>query len=103
MLDTTTAAGAAAQQPAEAAALTPAQLAAQDKIEKGQYVEMLRDCLPTLRAEVRAAEFLLAEMTGDRRVNQLKKTFLKGAGKITGGIPPMTEVALQLIASQRKR
>lgn len=107
MLDTTTAAGAAAQYPEIAngeaeVKFTPEQIKAQHKIHKGQYVDMLRENLPTLRSELRAAEYLLAEMTNDRRVNQLKKTFLKGASKVTGGIPPMTEVALRLIASKPK-
>jgi hypothetical protein len=78
--------------------LTPGQLAAQAVIDKGDYATMLKSCLPTLRADLYAAEFMLAEMARSRDVQQRKKKFLKAAGKITGGIPPMTETALRVIA-----
>ena len=81
-------------------ATTPEQ--AQDTIEKGDYVAMLRKCLPTLKAEHAAGAYMLAELTKQGDVQAMKKQFMNAARKITGGIPPMTEVALQLIASQRK-
>lgn len=89
--------------PTAAPELTKAQQEAQDTIERGDYVAMLRKCLPTLKAEHAAGAFLLAEMTKQGDVQAMKKQFMNAARKITGGMPPMTEVALQLIASQRQK
>lgn len=89
MLDTTAA--------PTAPVLTPAQQAAQDVIERQDYITMLADCLPTLKAEHYAARYLMGEMTSAGDVQVLKKQFLKAAKRVTGGLPPFTEVALQLI------
>lgn len=101
MLDQT-AAPAAPAPAAPASALTPQQAAAQAIIDKQDYLTMLRTCLPTLKAEHYAASFLMAEMTHAGDVQVQKRRFLKAAKRIVGGLPPFTEVALQLIASQGK-
>lgn len=88
-------------QPA-APVLTPEQQKAQDVIDANDYQAMLRNCLPTLRSELCAAEFMLAELTKSRDVQVRKRKFLKAAGKITGGIPPMTETALQVVAHSQR-
>jgi hypothetical protein len=100
MLDQT-AAPAASEAPA-APALTPGQAAAQAIIDKQDYLTMLRTCLPTLKAEHLAGQFLMAEMTKAGDVQVKKRQFIKAAKRIVGGLPPFTEVALQLIASQGK-
>jgi len=86
----------------EQVALTPEQQKAQDVIDRGDYQSMLRNCLPTLRAEVLAAEFMLSELTKSRDVQLRKKKFMKAAGKITGGLPPMTETALRVVANSAR-
>jgi hypothetical protein len=86
-----------------ALALTPAQKEAQDIIDKQDYIAMLTSCLPTLKAEHYAGRFLMAEMTKAGDVQVIKKQFLKAAKRVTGGLPPFTEVALQLIANQAKK
>jgi hypothetical protein len=87
---------------APAPALTAEQQKAQDTIERHDYLAMLRSCLPTLRAEVLAAEFMEAELTRSRDVQVKKRRFLKAAGKITGGLPPMTDAALSVIRMSPK-
>ena len=82
--------------------LTPAQQHAQDVIDRNDYTKMLRDCLPTLRSEVLAAEFMLAELTGSRDVQVKKRKFMKAAGRIVGGLPPMTESALNVVRYSQK-
>lgn len=86
----------------EQAPLSPEQQAAQAVIDRGDYVKMLRECLPTLRAEVYAAEFMMAELTGSRDVQTRKRKFLKAAGRIVGGLPPMTDSALTVIRMSPK-
>lgn len=80
--------------------LTPQQAAAQAIIEKQDYLAMLHTCLPTLKAEHYAGRYLMAEMTHAGDVQVLKRQFLKAAKRIVGGLPPFTEVALQMIAKQ---
>lgn len=82
--------------------LTPEQQKAQETIERNDYLTMLRSCLPTLRAEVCAAEFMLAELTRSRDVQVRKRKFLKAAGKIVGGLPPMTDAALTVVRMSPK-
>lgn len=84
------------------AALTPQQQAAQAVVERNDYKAMLTDCLPTLRSELLAAEFMVAELSRSRDVQNRKRKFLKAAGRITGGMPPMTEAALSVIAHGTK-
>jgi hypothetical protein len=86
----------------EQAVLTPEQQKAQAVIDAHDYQAMLRNCLPTLRAEVLAAEFMLSELTKSRDVQLRKKKFMKAAGKITGGLPPMTETALRVVANSAR-
>ena len=88
--------------PAAAPALTPEQQKAQAAIDANDYKAMLASCLPTLRAELYAAEFMHAEITRSRDVQQRKKKFMKAAGRITGGLPPMTETALRVVANSPK-
>jgi hypothetical protein len=87
---------------APAPALTPEQLKAQKVIDDGNVKAMLTSCLPTLRAELYAAEFMHAEITRARDVQTRKRKFMKAAGKITGGLPPMTETALRVVANSPK-
>lgn len=87
----------------EVSTLTPAQQEAQATIERQDYIKMLREGLPTLKSEYRAAEFMLAELTRAGDVQVKKKQFMKSAGAVTGGMPPMTEVALRLIAAQKRK
>ena len=91
------------QTAAPAPTLTPSQAAAQAIIDKQDYVAMLTNCLPTLKSEHYAGRFLMAEMTKAGDVQVLKRQFIKAAKKVVGGLPPFTEVALQLIASQGKK
>lgn len=79
--------------------LTPAQREAQEIIAKQDYIAMLTSCLPTLRSEYLAGQFLMAEMTKAGDVQVKKRHFIKAAKRIVGGLPPFTEVALQLIAN----
>lgn len=88
----------AAKNIAEIEALTPEQQRAQKVIDDNNVKAMLASCLPTLRAELYAAEFMHAEITRSRDVQQRKRKFMKAAGKITGGLPPMTETALRVVA-----
>lgn len=99
----TTAANSPAEAPAAAPQLTPAQQAAQDDIERGNYVKMLQTCMPTLNAEVLAARFMLSELTGRRDVQVRKRVFMKAAGKIVGGLPPFADAALRVIAGQKRK
>jgi hypothetical protein len=102
MLDQTVAP--AAQAPATTApALTPQQAAAQAIIDKQDYLAMLQTCLPTLKSEHYAAVYLRAEMTRAGDVQVQKRRFLKAAKLIIGGLPPFTEVALQLIAQGARK
>ena len=80
--------------------LTAQQAAAQAVIDKNDYVTMLQTCLATHKSEHLANAFLLAEVTKAGDVQVKKRQFLKAARRIVGGLPPFTEVALQLIASQ---
>lgn len=99
MLDQT--AAPAAQAPAAPPpTLTPQQAAAQAVIDKRDYLAMLTACRPTLKSEYLAGEFINAELTRAGDVQVKKRQFLKAAKRIVGGLPPFTEVALQLIASQ---
>lgn len=82
--------------------LTPEQQQAQATIDANDYKAMLASCLPTLRAELYAAEFMHAEITRSRDVQTRKKKFMKAAAKITGGLPPMTETALRVVANSPK-
>jgi hypothetical protein len=82
--------------------LTPEQQQAQQVIDDNNVKAMLTSCLPTLRSELYAAEFMHAEVTHARDVQTRKKKFLKAAGKVTGGIPPMTETALRVIANSAR-
>jgi hypothetical protein len=88
--------------PAPAPVLTPEQQQAQATIEAHDYKAMLASCMPTLRAELYAAEFMHAEITRARDVQTRKKKFMKAAAKITGGLPPMTETALRVVANSPK-
>lgn len=88
--------------PAQAPVLTLEQQQAQKVIDDGNVKAMLASCLPTLRAELYAAEFMHAEITRSRDVQQRKRKFMKAAGKITGGLPPMTETALRVVANSPK-
>lgn len=88
--------------PAPAPVLTPEQQRAQATIDANDYKAMLASCLPTLRSELYAAEFMFAEITRSRDVQQRKRKFMKAAGKITGGLPPMTETALRVVANSPK-
>ena len=99
MLDQTAAAAPAAPAPT----LTPAQAEAQAVIDKQDYVAMLTTCLPTLKAEHYAGRYLMAELTRAGDVQVLKKQFIKAAKRVVGGLPPFTEVALQMIAGQGKK
>lgn len=83
-------------------ALTPDQLAAQAVVDAGDIKTMLHGCLPLLRAEVLAAEFMLAEATKSRDVQVRKRRFLKAAGKIDGLLPQFTDCALRIIAGPKK-
>lgn len=85
--------------PAPVAALTPAQQRAQAVVDSGDTKTMLRNIMPTLRSELLAAEFMLAELTKRRDVQTAKRKFLKAAGKIVGGLPPMTDAALRVIGN----
>lgn len=87
--------------PIAAPVLTQAQQEAQAVIDKGDYVAMLSRTLPTLKAEYLAAAYLLAELARQGDVQVKKAQFMKAAGRIQGGMPPMTEVAVKLIASQK--
>jgi hypothetical protein len=86
----------------QAQQLTPAQQEAQATIDRGDYVAMLTKCLPTLHSEYFAARFMLAELKREGDVQVKKEQFMKVAGKILGGLPPMTEAALSIIAAQRQ-
>jgi hypothetical protein len=88
---------------APAPTLTPAQAEAQAIIDKQDYLAMLRTCLPTLKSEHYAARYLTAELTHAGDVQVVKKQFLKASKRITGGLPPFTEVALKLIAGPGKK
>lgn len=101
MLDQT-AAPAASELPAVAPApvLTAAQKQAQAIIDKQDHVAMLVSCLPTLKSEYLAGQFLMAEVTRAGDVQVKKRHFMKAAKRIVGGLPPFTEVALQLIAAK---
>lgn len=99
---TTNPIAAASPAPAAAPTFTAEQLAAQKVIDDGNVKAMLASCLPTLRAELYAAEFMHAEITRSRDVQTRKKKFMKAAGKITGGLPPMTETALRVVANSPK-
>mgnify|MGYP001567339494 FL=1 len=79
------------------------QTAAQHNIEQQNYVEMLRSNLPTLAAEHMAGRYLLAELTRAGDVKVKKAQFMKAAGKIQGGVPPLTEVALRIIAGKPRK
>lgn len=70
-------------------------------IAANDYRTMLESCIPTLRAELFAAEYMLAEMSGHADVQDRKGMFLEAAKHITGGLPPMTETALQAIAMSK--
>jgi hypothetical protein len=83
--------------------LTPQQAAAQAIIDKQDYLAMLRTCLPTLTSEHLAGQFLMAEMTKAGDVQVKKRQFMKAARNIVGGLPPFTEVALQLIAGRAEK
>lgn len=72
-------------------------------VEKAEYVAMLRSCLPTLNAEHKAAMFMLAELTNQTDVQVKKAMFMKAAGRIIGMLPPMTDAALRVIASQKQK
>ena len=88
----------------EPAKLTPAQQAAQDVIQAQDYATMLRDTVPTLKADHAGAVYLLAvlDQAGDAHVK--RRQFLKAAGKVTGGHPPFMELALiQIQASKGAR
>lgn len=87
---------------AEPVPLTPAQQAAQDVIDKQDYISMLRTNLPTLKSEYLAGAFLLAEMTKAGDVQRKKSQFIKSAKRIVGVLPPMTEIALKILAGQVK-
>lgn len=87
---------------ANIAALTPEQQKAQSVIDARDYQAMLASCLPTLRSELYAAEFMHAEVTRSRDVQNRKRKFLKAAAKITGGMPPMTETALRVVANSQR-
>lgn len=91
------------QTAAPAPALTPSQAAAQAIIDKQDYLTMLRTCLPTLKSEHLAGQFLMAELTKAGDVQVKKRQFIKAAKRVVGGLPPFTEVALQLIAGQGKK
>lgn len=88
--------------PTTAQELTPAQQAAQETIEKQDYQKMLSSCIPTLRSELYAAEYMSAELNRNRDVQNRKRKFMKAAARIDGGIPPMTETALQIIAAHKR-
>ncbi len=77
--------------------------AVQDVIDKADYVQMLRSNLPTLHAEYMAGRYLLAEMTGAGDVQVQKRQFMKVAGKVQGGVPPLTEVALRIISGKPRK
>jgi hypothetical protein len=87
---------------APAPVLTPEQQQAQATIDANDYKAMLASCLPTLRAELYAAEFMQAELTRSRDVQLRKRKFLKAAGRITGGLPPFTDAALTVIRMSPK-
>lgn len=89
-------------QPKAAPTLTPEQQHAQDVIDRDDYLAMLESCLPTLRAEVCAVEYMRAEITRSRDVQVKKRRFLKAAGRITGGLPPMTDAALSVVRMSPK-
>jgi hypothetical protein len=92
------------EQTEQAAPLTPEQQAAQDIVDKEDYAAMLRQCLPLLRTEVLAAEYMLGESIDARDVQPLKNKFLMAAKKNTSGGPamPFTDCALRMIAGQAK-
>lgn len=58
---------------------------------------MLRDCIPTLKAELYAAQFVLAKETSAPDLKFRRARFLQAAEKIKGGMPPMTETALGML------
>lgn len=86
--------------------IRPIDPAVQATIEKNDYLKMLNECIPTLKAEHAAAVFMRAFLRQDGDTHILKAQFMKAAGRISGGIPPMTETALQIISASnpiRKR
>jgi len=91
------------EQPAPSAAPQPRDPSVQDVMDRADYVSMLRSNLPTLHSEYLAGRFLLAELTQAGDVNVLKKQFMKVAGKVQGGVPPLTEVALRIIAGKPRK
>lgn len=93
-------ANAAADQPVEQPALDPE---VQHNLDKANYVAMLKSNIPTLHAEYLAGRYLLAEMTNAGDVKVLKQQFMKVAGRVQGGVPPLTEVALRIIAGKPRK
>lgn len=85
------------EQAAPAAPVKPIDPDVQATIERNDYLKMLNECIPTLKAELHAAMFMRAFLmqAGDTHVHRAH--FMKSAGRITGGLPPMTETALQII------
>lgn len=73
-----------------------------DNLNHAQYVAMLESCLPTMKADHSAAVYLLAELRKEGDVRIKRARFMKDAGKITGGLPPFVEIALNLVKANGK-
>lgn len=90
------------EQPAPAAEpVKPIDPEVQATIERNDYIKMLKDCIPTYKAEHAAAVFMLAFLRKDGDTHIKRAQFMKAAGRITGGIPPFTETALGVISASQ--
>lgn len=73
----------------------------QATIEKNDYLKMLNECIPTLKAEHAAAVYMRAFLRNDGDTAVHQRHFMRAAGRITGGMPPMTETALELVRAAK--
>lgn len=73
----------------------------QHTIERNDYAKMLKECIPTLKADHAGAVYLQAVLMemGDAHVKRAH--FLKAAARVTGGHPPFMELALQQIEASK--
>lgn len=80
---------------------TPAQQAAQDKIDAEKYGEMLEECIPTLKANHAGAVYLMAVLKQQGDTHVKRRHFLRAASKVKGAHPPFMELALEQIRASK--
>lgn len=61
-------------------------------------IEQLNNCIPTLRSEYVAACYMLAEAVNAEDAGKWREWLLAASQEIVGGLPPMTDAALRIIA-----